>query len=165
MPMFYTPKPRQFHYTPRLYNPEKEEWEKLKSKYRLEHALPLDDEEYLKKIENDRQTNNSQQDNADLEYFQRRLKEIQRKEREEKNKLSLSDLFRKREVPQFHYTSRFDEDGNLKESAPISTETLASRRIKRRFEEDDMERFKPIPAGKIIVYTLLVCILLIFIFF
>ena len=39
MPMFYTPKPRQFRYQPRFYDPEKEKWEALKAKYALEREL------------------------------------------------------------------------------------------------------------------------------
>ena len=38
MPMFYTPKPRQFKYRPRFYDPEKERWEALKQKYADERA-------------------------------------------------------------------------------------------------------------------------------
>ena len=33
MPMFYIPKPRQFKYQPRFYDPKKERWEELKRKY------------------------------------------------------------------------------------------------------------------------------------
>ena len=36
--MFYTPKPRQFRYKPRFYDPEKERWEALKQKYADEQA-------------------------------------------------------------------------------------------------------------------------------
>ena len=39
MPMFYTPKPRQFRYQPRFYDPEKEKWEALKAKYALVKIL------------------------------------------------------------------------------------------------------------------------------
>ncbi len=158
MPMFYTPKPRQFHYTPRLYDPEKEEWEKLKTKYRLEKGLPLSDDAVAKSQE-------SNTSSADLEYFKRKVKDLDREEREKKSKLTLMDLFRKREKPQFHYVSRFDADGNLIENPQVETATTNTpqRRIKRRFEDEDMERFKPIPASKIILYTLAVCLLLLFI--
>ena len=69
------------------------------------------------------------------------------------------------EKPQFHYVSRFDSEGNLLETPPETTrDASVKRRISRRFEDDDMDRYKPIPAGKIMIYTLLVCILLLFIF-
>ena len=34
--MFDVEKPRQFHYVPRFYDPEKEKWEALKKKYAIE---------------------------------------------------------------------------------------------------------------------------------
>lgn len=164
MPMFYTPKPQQFHYRPRFYDPEKEEWEKLKTKYRLENGLPLDDEARAS-IENSTQSTETTETDSELVYFQRKVRAIERKERQEKQKLSLKDFFKKREKPQFHYVSRFDSEGNIIETPREATkESTVKRRINRRFEDDDMDRFKPIPAGKIMIYTLLVCILLFFIF-
>ena len=162
MPMFYTPKPRQFHYRPRFYDPEKEEWEKLKTKYRLDNDLPLDDDE----LRSQSQTNDQNVD-EDLEYFQRKVKSIERQERQNKQKIGLADMFRKREVPQFHYVSRFDSDGNIIDTTATPTkENAVKRRITRRFEDDDdFDRFKPVPAGKIMIYTLIVTFLLIFIFF
>lgn len=156
MPMFYTPKPRQFHYSPRLYDPEKEEWEMLKAKYCLENGLPLDDNEYVKATAGT---------DADLAYYQRRVRELDRKDRAEKQKLKASDLFRKRERPQFHYVSRFDENGNLIETPVESREPMSTKRIKRRFEDDDLDRIKPVPASKIIIYTLAVIVLLAFVVF
>lgn len=162
MPMFYTPKPRQFHYRPRFYDPEKEEWEKLKTKYRLDNDLPLDDDE----LRSQSQTNDQNVD-EDLEYFQRKVKSIERQERQNKQKIGLADMFRKREVPQFHYVSRFDSEGNIIDTTATPTkENAVKRRITRRFEDDDdFDRFKPVPAGKIMIYTLIVTFLLIFIFF
>ena len=162
MPMFYTPKPRQFHYRPRFYDPEKEEWEKLKTKYRLDNDLPLDDDE----LRSQSQANNKNVD-EDLEYFQRKVKSIERQERQNKQKIGLADMFRKREVPQFHYVSRFDSEGNIIDTTATPTkENAVKRRITRRFEDDDdFDRFKPVPAGKIMIYTLIVTFLLIFIFF
>ncbi len=162
MPMFYTPKPRQFHYRPRFYDPEKEEWEKLKTKYRLDNDLPLDDDE----LRSQSQANNQNVD-EDLEYFQRKVKSIERQERQNKQKIGLADMFRKREVPQFHYVSRFDSEGNIIDTTATPTkENAVKRRITRRFEDDDdFDRFKPVPAGKIMIYTLIVTFLLIFIFF
>ncbi|MBR3960482.1 MAG: hypothetical protein IKJ81_10645 [Bacteroidales bacterium] len=162
MPMFYTPKPRQFHYRPRFYDPEKEEWEKLKTKYRIDNDLPLDDDE----LRSQSQANDQNVD-EDLEYFQRKVKSIERQERQNKQKIGLADMFRKREVPQFHYVSRFDSEGNIIDTTATPTkENAVKRRITRRFEDDDdFDRFKPVPAGKIMIYTLIVTFLLIFIFF
>lgn len=162
MPMFYTPKPRQFHYRPRFYDPEKEEWEKLKTKYRLDNDLPLDDDE----LRSQSQANDQNVD-EDLEYFQRKVKSIERQERQNKQKIGLADMFRKREVPQFHYVSRFDSEGNIIDTTATPTkENAVKRRITRRFEDDDdFDRLKPVPAGKIMIYTLIVTFLLIFIFF
>ena len=161
MPMFYTPKPRQFHYRPRFYDPEKEEWEKLKTKYRLENGMPLTDEPH--KADDDITAAASNDD--DLEYFQRKVRNIERQDRKKASRLTLSDFFRKREKPQFHYVSRFDSEGNLVDTPAAQTKDSAvKRRITRRFDDDDFDRFKPVPAGKLMVYTLLVCILLLFIF-
>lgn len=171
MPMFYTPKPRQFHYKPRFYDPEKEEWEKLKTKYRLEKGLPLDDEKLAKEYQSEAlpDENTSPEANSsddDLEYFRRKVRSIEREEREKKQHLTVNDLFRKREKPQFHYVSRFDSEGNLKDPASLSSEeNMKKRRITRRFDnDDDWDRFKPIPAGKIIAYTLAAILILLFIF-
>lgn len=166
--MFYTPKPRQFHYKPRFYDPEREEWEKLKTKYRLENGLPIDDEALRAQNESVETATNGAAGaggDADLEYFQRKVRDIERHDRQEEQKLTLADLFRKREKPQFHYVSRFDSEGNIIETPATTTkEAAVKRRITRRFDDDDMDRLKPVPAGKIMVYVLLVCALLFFIF-
>ena len=164
MPMFYTPKPRQFHYSPRLYDPEKEEWEKLKAKYRLKNGIHLDDNLLNSNNESNNNAINEESVDSELAYFQRRVKDIDRSERQRKNKLTLSDLFVKREKPEFHYVSRFDNEGNLVDSTTHLSEKAVQHKISRRFDNDDMDRFKPIPASKIILYTLGVCILLLFIF-
>jgi len=169
MPMFYTPKPRQFHYKPRFYDPEREDWENLKKKYNLDDPATAEEakQNTVANTENtglqsDVETNNA--DNSDLEYFQRRLREIDRQERQKKEKMSVADLFRKRERPQFHYVSRFDENGNLIEKPAATKESTVKHRITRRFDEDEMDRLKPVPAGKLMVYTLLVCVLLYLVF-
>lgn len=168
MPMFYTPKPKRFHYKPRFYDPEKEEWENLKAKYHLEKELA---EKHASKNAVETSVTETQDadisDDKDLEYFRRKMREMDRKEREQKSKLTLKDLFRKREKPQFHYVSRFDENGNLKESVPAasgSSDTAVKRRINRRFSDDDLDGLEPVPAGKIMIYGLVVFILLLFIF-
>lgn len=159
MPMFYTPKPRQFHYKPWFYDPEKEDWEKLKMKYKIESE---------NKEKNESLTiNTTSESDSDLEYFQRRVRDIEREERQQRQKMTLMDLFRRREKPTFHYVSRFDAEGNLLETPPTAMKNSeVKRRIQRRFDSaEDWDRFKPIPASKIIVSTLLVFLLLIFIFF
>lgn len=176
MPMFYTPKPRQFHYKPWFYDPEKEEWEKLKTKYRLENGLPLDDNKLREKsivcdtpmhsaTPPKEGTSENEDADKDLEYFQRKVRDIERNERQEKQKLTLKDFFKKREKPQFHYVSRFDSEGNLMEIPPTTMkENTVKKRINRRFSDEEMDGLKPVPAGKIMIYTLLVCLLLYFIF-
>ena len=155
MPMFYTPKPRQFHYRPRFYDPKKEEWEKLKEKYHLDETVPSDETVVEKSADSD----------EELAYFQQRIRTLDREEREAKQKLTLKDFFRKREKPQFHYVSRFDAEGNLIETPSTATsEVTVKRRIRRRFEDDDEMGLKPIPAGKIMIYALIVFLLLMFIF-
>ena len=103
--MFYTPKPRQFHYKPWFYDPEKEDWEKLKMKYKIESE---------NKEKNESLTiNTTSESDSDLEYFQRRVRDIDREERQQRQKMTLMDLFRRREKPTFHYVSRFDADFRL----------------------------------------------------
>ena len=172
----------KFNYIPRYYDPEKEEWEKLKTKYRLENGLPLDDEarraaetgdDYSRKV-NDNQCdtppNFSEEKHTDydaeLAYFQRKVKRLNDEERRARNKLTLNDLFRKREKPQFHYVSRFDENGNLKEEVDTQgrENAVPKRRISRRFDEGEDDRFKPVPAGKIMISVLAVVLLLLWIF-
>ena len=166
--MFYTPKPRQFHYRPRFYDPKREEWEQLKAKYRLEEGLPLDDEALRRQAAASAaaaETAPTGDDDAELAYFQQRVRSLDRQEREAKQRLTIKDFFRKREKPQFHYVSRFDAEGNLLETPPAQVgDTVVKRRIKRRFDdEDDWDRLKPIPAGKIMIYALIVFLLLLFI--
>ena len=125
--------------------------EKLKTKYLLENGLPLDDEARAS-IENSTQSTETTETDSELVYFQRKVRAIERKERQEKQKLSLKDFFKKREKPQFHYVSRFDSEGNIIETPREATkDSTVKRRINRRFEDDDMDRFKPIPAGKIMI--------------
>ncbi len=181
MPMFYTPKPRQFHYRPRFYDPEKERWEALKQKYadeRLRKEL-LENEECEMRNEElngatDNSTLNTQHSSlpdADLEYFQRRVRELDNEERQKNRKLTWKDLFRKREMPKFNYQPRFQGG----EQADDSREQGAGERIaqfkrsrlsiKRRFDITDTDYMKPIPAGRIMLYTLLVCLLLYWVLF
>ncbi len=170
MPMFYTPKPRQFHYKPWFYDPQKEELENLQKKYKLQQENEIDKT-------NGRLTNKGEEGDLsakvssdeldkELEYFEHRLREIDREEREARQKMTIADFFRRREMPKFNYVSRFDSEGNLLETPPTASKNAeVKRRIQRRFDnDDDWDRFKPIPAGKIMISTLLVCLLLFIIF-
>lgn len=165
--MFYTPMPRQFHYKPWFYDPEKEEWEKLKMKYKIQKGEEENQPAASSNDEDTRVMQGGEENDSDkeLEYFQRRVRDIDREERNARQKITIADLFRRREKPTFHYVSRFDADGNLMETPPTATKNSeVKRKIQRRFDNDeDWDRFKPIPASKIIVTTLLAFLLLFFI--
>ncbi len=153
MPMFYTPKPRQFKYSPRFYDPEKEKWEALKQKYADEKAKA----EYSDCLDNSAHT-----DNADLEYFQRRVRELDRSERK---KLTWKDAFRKREMPTWNYQPRFqttEEEGTGEHLASFKKRSV---NIKRRFDVSDTDYMKPVPAGRIMLYAFIVFLLLYWIIF
>ena len=161
--MFYTPKPRQFHYTPRFYDPEKERWEALKAKYAMEKELAEMPEV------TDNPNNLEMTDDKDLEYFQKRVREL---DREEKHKgLTWKDAFRKREMPKFNYQPRFLNGEQRAESGEMGTgEHIAEFKkrgvkIKRRFDVTDPDYMKPVPATRIMLYALLVCMLLYWILF
>ncbi len=158
MPMFYTPKPRQFHYTPRFYDPEKERWEALKQKYAEKQA----------KAEAETQTAESEATAApiddELAYFEAKVRRLDRDERQKQSKFGVKDLFRKRPMPTFNYTPRFQkaDDGTVQEVAPQPHKSL---KIKRRFDISDDDYMKPMPAGRIMLYAFLVCVLLFWILF
>ena len=161
MPMFYTPKPRQFHYKPRFYDPEKEKWEALKMKYALEHM----DETEISETPDNTETPEAS-DDSELAYFQQRVRELDRKEK--RQGLTWKDMFRKREMPTFNYQPRFassegaEQSGNGSHAAEYKRRTT---KIKRRFDISDKDYMKPIPATRIMLYTLLVCLLLYWILF
>ncbi|MBR4506359.1 MAG: hypothetical protein IKP21_06260 [Bacteroidales bacterium] len=172
--MFYTPKPRQFHYRPRFYDPEKERWEALKQKYadeRLRKELLEAENSMERGVESGEW--NAVNGDAELEYFQRRVQEIDKEEKSKSHKLTWKDLVRKREMPKFNYQPRFGtENGEPgKESGEMGTgEHIAQFKrsrmsIKRRFDITDEDYMKPIPAGRIMLYALLVCMLLYWILF
>ena len=149
MPMFYTPKPRQFKYRPRFYDPEKERWEALKQKYADEHRASSEPTA----VDND---------DKELEYFQRKVRELDRSER---SKLTWKDAFRKREMPTWNYQPRFastEEEGTGEHIAHFKKRSMS---IKRRFDVSDTDYMKPVPAGRIMLYALLVCALLYWILF
>lgn len=164
MPMFYTPKPRQFHYQPRFYDPEKERWEALKQKYADERAL-----KELLEASDETTSDNDTADStdADLSYFQRRVRELDSNERKRNRKLTWKDLFRKREMPKFNYQPRFATDNTTSQGTGehIAEFKKRSLSIKRRFDNSDPDYMKPVPAGRIMLYALLVCLLLYWILF
>jgi hypothetical protein len=171
MPMFYTPKPRQFHYTPRFYDPEKEKWEALKKKYSNQQSEG-----------NGQQTETT---DAELAYFEQRVREIENEEKRERQKLGFSDLFRRRKMPTFNYQPRFQSgagsqqatDGDQQAAVGADSAILdkysgegqgyKTRKIKirRRFDMGDSDYMKPVSGGKIILYALLACLLLYLILF
>ena len=162
--MFYTPKPRQFHYTPRFYDPEKERWEALKQKYADEKAL---EELRAEAAEAGHDTPQQESDDVDLAYFQRRVRELDRKEKHKG--LTWKDMFRKREMPKFNYQPRFSaaetEGEKIGTGEHIAEFKKRGVKIKRRFDVTDPDYMKPIPAGRIMLYALLVCMLLYWILF
>ena len=168
--MFYTPKPRQFNYRPRFYDPEKERWEALKQKY-------ADERMRKELLENEEcgMRNEELTGDADLEYFQRRVRELDSEERKKNSKLTWKDLFRKREMPKFNYQPRFSgEATSLQDNETTGHQGTGERiaqfkrsriSIKRRFDVTDPDYLKPVPAGRIMLYALLVCLLLYWVLF
>ena len=155
MPMFHTPKPRQFTYRPRFYDPEKERWEALKYKYSnfgdgTSSPAPTEDMP-------------TESGDADLEYFQRRVRDLDREARQKG--LTWKDAFRKREMPTFNYQPRFAEGESQDTGEHLNEFKKKGAKIKRRFDVSDTDYMKPIPASRIIIYTLLVCLLLYWILF
>ncbi len=122
--MFYIPKPRRFNYQPRFYDPQKERWEQLKAKYALDKENPegVSDEE--------------------MEYFEAKVRRMDDLSEKKSHKLTWKDAFRKREMPEFHYTPRFSSDGEgaaVGEKPSDAFERIDEARqrkirIKRRFD-------------------------------
>ena len=151
MPLFYIPKPRRFHYEPRFYDPRKEQWEALKAKYALENPNPegASDEE--------------------LEYFEEKVRRMDELSTRSKSKLTWKDAFRKREMPQFNYTPRFDENGELKAAnAKPRAENAEERldqakdhhvRIRRRFDASRVLQRKQQTVWIKVAAVLMVCYL------
>lgn len=159
--MFYTPKPRQFKYRPRFYDPEREKWEALKQKYADERMLreAMEQAEGLESAEPSTGTGADKE----LEYFQRRVREMDREKH--RQGLTWKDMFRKREMPTFNYQPRFattEEEGT---GEHIASFKKRGTKIQRRFDISDSDYMKPVPAGRIMLYALLVCALLYWILF
>lgn len=155
MPMFYTPKPRQFHYDPRFYNPEKEKWEALKKKYADQSG----------KETSDKTTDASDDTSAELAYFQQRVRSLDREESRQNSRLGWKDLFRKREMPTFNYQPRFQGNANDDSVSEDITPKRAPVKIKRRFDIESSEYMKPVSGGKILLYVGIVLMLLYWILF
>ena len=158
MPFFYTPKPRQFHYRPRFYDPEKEKWEALKQKYADERAAREAQEAATASDVPGSEANSDDE----LEYFQRRVRELDRSKRQG---LTWKDAFRKREMPTFNYQPRFAQTEEEGTGEHLNEFKKRGSKIKRRFDVSDTDYMKPIPAGRIMLYALLVCLLLYWILF
>lgn len=180
MPMFPTPSPRRFQYKPRFYDPDKEEWELTKLKYgysEKKDTPPIEDprkEELMEGSEQEQLASHTAKQEAaaaELEYFEQRLRELDEEDRKKRSKLMVKDLFRKRKMPTFSYQPRFAAQGEQQEGGEegpvrISTqgreimERMRRHRIGRRFDFDDEDYLKPIPASRIFIYAFVVIILL-----
>lgn len=157
--MFYTPKPRQFKYRPRFYDPEKERWEALKQKYADERML----RELEEQADLPDKADGADSPDDELAYFQRRVREL---DREKDSKLTWKDAFRKREMPKWNYQPRFQStDENQDTGEHLQSFKKRGMNIKRRFDVTDPDYMKPVPAGRIMLYALLVCALLYWILF
>ena len=192
--MFEVEKPRRFHYEPRFYDPEKEKWEALKKKYApgvradiQEHGDRADNQEPVGDPVSGPTVSGTEEG---LEYFEGRLRELDREKREASARLTWRDLFRRREMPRFEYQPRFSPvsgqtvsstqpvgkatgtdatgtDATGTEGAELVKKYGAPRhkiKIRRRFDIADSDYMKPIPGTKIILYTGIVCLLLVVIF-
>ena len=162
MPMFNTPSPRRFHYEPRFYDPEKEKWEALKKKYADKKASE-------ESVASSNEDNHAEPTDADLEYFEKKVRQLDRKKKQENSKFGVQDIFRKRKMPKFNYQPRYntaeiekDENGD----PTINIRKPSSQiKIKRKFDIADDDYMKPVSAGRIMLYALLVCLLLYWIIF
>lgn len=117
MPMFYVPKPRQFNYRPRFYDPRKERLEELKRKYAA-HPDGASQE--------------------DVEYFEQQVRELDNEK--QRSKLTWKDMFRKRQMPKFDYKSRFLTEQEAMDEGPVTNTARIKQfkeehtRIKRRLD-------------------------------
>lgn len=164
--MFEVEKPRQFHYVPRFYDPEKEKWEALKKKYAIEQEK--------KEAAEARQKSLIEDGEADLAYFEQRVKDIDSQSRNTSSRITWRDMFRKREMPKFNYQPRFqngvDTLANPKQETSndaIPDDTFINKyregykiKIKRRFDISDTDYMKPISGTKIILYCFIAFLLI-----
>lgn len=160
--MFEVDKPRRFHYEPRFYDPEKEKWEALKKKYAIEQE----------KKEAMEQAADNGEEKDELAYFEKRVRDLDKEERNQSAKMTWKDLFRKREMPKFNYTPRFSGSATASEAsnAEVSSqdESLTEKyrqakhqiKIRRRFDISDTDYMKPVSGTKIILYCFIVFLLI-----
>ena len=162
--MFDVEKPRQFHYVPRFYDPEKEKWEALKKKYAIEQEKKNVDPA-------SKEDTHTAVDGDELEYFQQRVRDIDQEAREKSSHLTWRDLFRKREMPKFNYQPRFsgqaiptakDANNEAEVQQIVNRYRQSGRQIKirRRFDISDSDYMKPISGTKIVLYGFIAFILL-----
>lgn len=173
--MFEVEKPRRFHYEPRFYDPEKEKWEALKKKYAIERER----EEAERRREESTAAESSEE--GELEYFQQRVRSLDKQQREASSHLTWRDLFRKREMPKFNYQPRFSAGADMQKATTTAATTQEQQqgadavvekyrqpqhriKIKRRFDISDTDYMKPISGTKIILYCFIVFLLLMLIF-
>lgn len=145
MPMFDVRKPKQFHYQPRFYDPEKEKWENLKKKYAYRDELNEKSHDVEKSEEEKRQD----EMDAELAYFEQRVRESYNHNRQT-GKLAKRTSSKKRK------SDKSDSDDKADLGKRI--------RIKRRFDNSQDDYLQPVPARKILLYTLLILLLLYFVF-
>ena len=158
--MFNTPSPRKFHYEPRFYDPEKEKWEAMKKKY--------SDKQENKKSDDTNSKKELVSNNADLEYFERKVRQLDREEHQKHSRMGVQDIFKKRAMPKFNYQPRYGNSTTMdeNENPTINIRKPSSQiKIKRKFDIADDDYMKPVSAGKIMLYALLICLLLYWIFF
>lgn len=162
--MFEVDKPRRFHYEPRFYDPEKEKWEALKKKYAIEQE----------KKEAMEQAADNGEEKDELAYFEKRVRDLDKEERNQSAKMTWKDLFRKREMPKFNYTPRFSGSATATASeasnaeVPSQDESLTEKyrqakhqiKIRRRFDISDTDYMKPVSGTKIILYCFIVFLLI-----
>ena len=83
-------------------------------------------------------------------------------------------MFRKREMPKFHYQPRFQSTESTESAAEGGEQGVGEHlaefkkrgvKIKRRFDITGSDDLEPVPAGRIMLYALLVCMLLYWILF
>ena len=160
--MFEVEKPRQFHYVPRFYDPEKEKWEALKKKYAIEQEK--------KNAQTDTNGDAEKSEDAELEYFQQRVRDINREDLAKSSRLTWRDLFRKREMPKFNYQPRFsgNNSANNASGADTDAQSITDKysqpkrqiKIRRRFDISDTDYMKPISGTKIVLYGFIAFILI-----
>ena len=150
---FYTPKPRQFKYSPRFYDPEREKFEELRNKYNLD-------------------TNYEKLSDAtadELAYFKSKLKTYDKKKNS--SDFAWSFIFKKKEMPTFNYKPRFAENMTEEEKNKLTADNKVGYQKKISFRrpiaydyEDESPMAEPIPFSKVIIYAIVIIIMLLWIF-